>query len=90
MVDSLCAELSHLLPSELHLNVGIHQVLVVPYEGLLHVGHDAGVHPRQPFGPVDLQVVTSPRALRRDPLWKQQVTAARGRLGLENYNLHKP
>ena len=81
MVDNLSATLSHLLPSELHLYVGVHQVLVVPYEGLLHVGHDAGVHPRQPLGPVDLQVVPRPLALRRNPLWEQQITVARGRRG---------
>lgn len=37
--------LLHLLPSELHLDIRINQVLIFPYEGLLDVGHDAGVHP---------------------------------------------
>jgi len=71
--------LGHLLPGEQHLYVGIHQVLVVPDEGLLHVGHDAGVHPGQTLGPVDLQVVAGPLALGGDPLWQEQVTATTNR-----------
>lgn len=71
--------LGYLLPGELHLYVGIHQVLVLPDEGLLHVGHDAGVHPGQTLGPVDLQVVAGPLALGGDPLWQEQVTATTNR-----------
>lgn len=64
---------AHLLPREGHLHVGVHQVLVLPNEGLLDIGHDAGVHPRQPLGTVDLDVEPSPLPLRGDPIREQEV-----------------
>lgn len=65
--------LHHLLPSELHLDIRINQVLIFSYEGLFDVGHNAGVHPGETLGSVDLQVVTSPLSLCRHALWQQEV-----------------
>ena len=59
---------SYLLPGKRHLDVGIDEVLVLSDEGLLHVGHDAGVHLGEPLGSVDLQVVASPLTLQGNPL----------------------
>lgn len=61
--------ITDLLPSKQHLDIRINQVLVFSYEGLFDVGHDAGVHSGEALGSVDLQVVTSPLSLCRDPLW---------------------
>lgn len=63
----------YLLPSELHLDIRINQVLIFSDEGLLDVGHNAGVHPGKALGSVDLQVVTSPLSLCRHAFRQQEV-----------------
>lgn len=65
--------LLYLLPSELHLDIRINQVLIFSYEGLLDIGHDAGVHPWEALGSVDLQIVTSPLSLCRHTFRQQEV-----------------
>lgn len=62
-----CGE-SYLLPGEMHLNVGVHQVSVLSYEGLLDVSHDAGVHLGEALCAVDPHVILSPLPLGRDAL----------------------
>lgn len=68
-------QLAHLLPCKDHLNVRVHQVLVLPNESLLHIGHDAGVHTGQPLCSIDLDVETSPLPLWRDSIWEEEVPA---------------
>lgn len=60
---------TYLLPSELNLYVRINQVLVFSYKSLFDIGHDAGVHSGEALCSVDLQVITSPLSLCRNPLW---------------------
>lgn len=67
----------NLLPSKLHLDIGINEVLVFSNEGLLDVGHDAGVHSGKSLSSVNLQVVTSPLSLCGYPIRQQQVTVQR-------------
>lgn len=57
----------------MHLNIGVHQVPVLSDEGLLHVGHDAGVHLRESLCPVDLNVELGPLPLCWDALRQQEV-----------------
>lgn len=59
----------------MHLNVGVHQVSVVSYEGLLDVSHDAGIHLGKALSTVDPHVILSPLPLCRDTLWEQEVSA---------------
>lgn len=68
---------TYLLAGEMHLNVGVHQVSVLSYEGLLDVSHDAGVHLGKALRAVDLHVILGPLPLGWDALWKQQVSARR-------------
>lgn len=55
------------------MNIGINQVLVFSYEGLLHVSHDAGVHSGESLCSVDLQVIPGPLSLGWDALRYQEV-----------------
>lgn len=75
-----CGE-SYFLSGEMHLHVGVHQVSVLSYEGLLDVSHDGGVHLGKPLSAVDLHVILSPLPLRWDPLREQEVPAPRHRPG---------
>lgn len=75
-------QLAHLLPCKDHLHIGVYQVLVLPDESLLHIGHDAGVHTGQSLRSIDLDVETSPLPLRRDPIWEEEVpTTSTHRVG---------
>lgn len=67
-----CSSTHHLFEEADH-DVRVYEGRVVPYEGLGHVGHDAGVVPGETFSSIHLHTETSPRALRRKPLWNQQV-----------------
>lgn len=67
---------AHLLARKMHLDVGVHQVSVLADEGLLHVGHDAGVHLREALGTVDLHVELGPLPLCRYALRQQKVPAS--------------
>lgn len=69
-------EATYFLAREMHLDVGVHQVSVLPDEGLLHVGHDAGVHLREALGSVDPHVELGPLPLCRDALRQQKVPAS--------------
>lgn len=69
--------LLYLLPCKLHLDIRINQVLIFPYECLLDVGHDAGVHPGEALGSVDLQIVARPLSLCRDAFWQEEVPGQR-------------
>lgn len=66
----------YLLARKMHLDVRVHQVSVLPDEGLLHVRHDAGVHLREALGAVDLHVELGPLPLCRDALRQQKVPAS--------------
>lgn len=72
--------LFNLLPSKLHLDIRINQVLIFSYKGLFDVGHDAGVHSGEPLSPVDLQIVASPLSLCRHAVWQQEIPG-RGKNG---------
>lgn len=61
----------------MHLDVGVHQVSVLSYEGLLDISHDAGVHLGKPLSAVDLHIILSPLPLCWDTLWEQEVSAYR-------------
>lgn len=63
-----CGE-SYLLTGEMHLNIGVHQVPVLSYEGLLDVSHYAGIHLGEALCAVDPHMILSPLPLGRDPLW---------------------
>lgn len=65
--------ITHSLPSKLHLDIRINQVLILSDEGLFDVGHDAGVHSGEALSSVNLQVVTGPLSLRRHPLRYQEI-----------------
>lgn len=70
----------------MHLDVGVHQISVLSYEGLLDISHDAGVHLGKPLSAVDLHIIPSPLPLCWDTLWEQEVSAARRKpLGLLIY-----
>ena len=65
---------TYFLPSKLHLNVGVHQVPVLSYEGLLHIRHDAGVHFRESLSAIDLHIKPRPLPLCWDALGEQEVS----------------
>ena len=65
--------MNYFLPGELHLNVGVDQVSVLSYKGLLHISHDAGVHFGKSLGTVDLHIEPGPLPLCRDALREQEV-----------------
>lgn len=66
---------TYFLPRKMHLNIGVHQVSVLSYEGLLHVSHDAGVHFGKSLSAVDLYVKLGPLPLCWDALREQKVPA---------------
>lgn len=65
----------YLLASKGDLHIRVNQVLVLPNERLLHVGHDAGVHTGQPLCSVDLHVEAGPLAFGGHTIREQQVPA---------------
>lgn len=69
----------------MYLDIRIHQVFVFSYEGFLDIGHDAGVHPGESLGSVDLQVVASPLSLCRYALWYQEI--AEIKIVYDEYNV---
>lgn len=67
--DASWQRITHLLPGKLHLDVGVHQVPILPDKGLLDIGHNAGVHLGQALSPEDPHIEPGPLALRWNPLW---------------------
>lgn len=61
----------------MHLNIGVHQVSVLPYEGLLDIGHNAGIHLGKPLSTVDLHIILSPLPFCWDSLWEEEISAHR-------------
>ena len=61
--------------SEGDLHVGVDQVPGLPPEGVLQVGHDGGVHPREAVSSVHPHQELGPLPLRRDAHRDQQVPA---------------
>lgn len=51
--------MTNLVPTKLHLYVGINQVSILAGQRFLHVGHDAGGHPGQTLSLVDPDGVAS-------------------------------
>lgn len=68
----------YLLSSKEDLHVGVDEVLVLTDERLLHVGHEACVHPGQSLGSVNFHVEPGPLPFWGHALGEQQVPVSTG------------